>query len=88
MMRTGDDSSSDVHGIDQLTDRKSRILQFVLALGEEFEVPFDIATERGSRTIHVGILPVCRGRYPHVDLTIEEKIPNSNSELLAQRCLN
>jgi hypothetical protein len=45
-------------------------------LGEEFEVPFDIATERGSRTIVAGILPVFRGRYPHVDLIIDEKIPN------------
>ncbi len=44
-------------------------------LGEEFEVPFDIATEWGSRTILAGILPVFRGRYPHVDLIIEEKIP-------------
>jgi hypothetical protein len=43
-------------------------------LSEEFEVPFDIVCEAGSRTIFAGILSVCRGSYPHFDFMVDNNI--------------
>jgi hypothetical protein len=43
-------------------------------LTEEFELSFDIVTDDAFRTIHVGVLPICKGRNPHLNLLINERI--------------
>jgi hypothetical protein len=43
-------------------------------LGEEFEVPFDIVTDSASRTLHAGILPICPGQHPRLDLLVDENV--------------
>jgi hypothetical protein len=45
-------------------------------LAEEFELPFDIVTDKASRTINAGILPIKHRQYPRFDFLISEKIQN------------
>ena len=56
-------------------------------LAEDFQIPFDIVKDSGSRTVAAGLLQVERDRHPRLDLEVEERIPEFEFRLLGSPAL-
>ncbi len=51
-------------------------------LAEDFEIPFDIVRDSGSRTVAAGLLQIERGRHPRLDLQVDERVPEFEFRLV------
>lgn len=57
-------------------------------LAGAFEIPYDIVWDSGRRTLAAGVLKVEHGRLPHLELSIDERIPEFEFRLVATPALD